>query len=60
MHRWLTREVGDPALREHLGSVTTIMKLAKDWRWFMDTLDRLHPKYNTTLLLPFKESNQKA
>lgn len=55
MHRWLTREVGDPALREHLGSVTTIMKLANDWRWFMDTLDRLHPKYNTTLLLPFKD-----
>jgi hypothetical protein len=61
MHRWLTREVGDPALREHLGSVTTIMKLAKDWRWFMGTLDRLHPKYNTTLLLPFnKERSEPA
>jgi hypothetical protein len=55
MHQWLTRDVGDPALRELLGSVTTIMKLARDWRWFIETLDRLHPRYGSTLLLPFPD-----
>lgn len=31
------------------------MKLADDWQWFIHKLDRVHPKFNTTLLLPFKE-----
>lgn len=51
----LTPDTGVPALREHLASVTTIMKLADDWQWFMNKLDRVHPKFNTTLLLPFKD-----
>lgn len=53
LHRRLTPDMGVPALREHLASAVTIMKLAPDWKWFMDKLDQLHPKFNTTLLLPF-------
>jgi hypothetical protein len=49
----LTSNLGYPALREHLGSVVTIMKLSKDWRRFYETLDRLHPQYGTTMPLPF-------
>ena len=48
-------DAGVPALREHLASVTTIMKLADEWQRFMNKLDRVHPRFNTTLLLPFKE-----
>ena len=51
----LMPDAGVPALREHLASVTTIMKLADEWQRFMNKLDRVHPRFNTTLLLPFNE-----
>lgn len=40
----LTQNVGYPKLREHLGSVVTLMKLSTDWDDFKAKLDRLHPK----------------
>ncbi len=49
----LTSNVGYPKLREHLGSVVAIMKLSSNWEDFMDKMDRLHPRYGETLLLPF-------
>ncbi len=49
----LTSNVGYPALKEHLGSVVTAMKLSKDWKSFYRVLDRLHPQYGTTMPLPF-------
>ena len=45
----LTTNIGYPKLREHLGSVVTIMKLSNSWREFMDNLDRLHPRYGHTI-----------
>jgi hypothetical protein len=36
----LTTNVGYPKLREHLGSVVTIMKLSANWQDFMGKLDR--------------------
>jgi hypothetical protein len=51
----LTSNVGYPKLREHLGSVVTIMKLSRDWRDFMHKLNNLHPRYEDNLLLPFAE-----
>ena len=47
----LTRNVGYPKLREHLGSVVTIMKLSDRWEDFRDTLDRIHPRYNQQISL---------
>ena len=41
----LTKNVGYPKLREHLGSVVTMMKLSNDWPSFYRTLDRLHPRH---------------
>lgn len=52
-HQALTRDKGYLALKEHLASVTTIMKLADDWKWFMSKLDKVHPKFEPQLLLPF-------
>lgn len=49
----LTQNIGYPKLREHLGSVVTLMRINKEWRPFLEQLDILHPKYNTTLSLPF-------
>lgn len=51
----LTGNIGYPKLREHLASVTTIMKLSVNYYDFMDKLDRIHPRYDRNLLLPFPE-----
>lgn len=51
----LTSNRGYPKLREHLGSIVTAMKLSDDWMDFMRKLDRLHPRYDETIQLPFDE-----
>jgi hypothetical protein len=54
-HRYfqrLTSNVGYPKLREHLGSVVTLMKLSDGWGDFVRMLDRIHPRYGDTMLLP--------
>jgi hypothetical protein len=48
----LTSNLGYPKLREHLGSIVTLMKLSGDWRDFEEKIDRIHPRYGNTLPLP--------
>lgn len=45
----LTQNTGYPKLREHLGSIVTLMKLSENWEDFMQVLDKLHPKFGSTL-----------
>lgn len=47
----LTSNVGYPKLREHLGSVVTLMKLSDRWSDFMEKVDRIHPRYNQQIPL---------
>jgi hypothetical protein len=47
----LTSNVGYPKLREHLGSVVTIMKLSENYADFTEKLDRIHPVYGKTMPL---------
>ena len=54
----LTANVGYPKLREHLGSVTSIMKLSDTWSQFMDRLDRIHPRYGDTIPMEFPDDGQ--
>jgi hypothetical protein len=49
----LTANIGYPKLREHLGSVVTIMKLSEDYTDFKNKLDRIHPSYGRTIPLSF-------
>lgn len=59
-HRYfqrLTSNVGYPKLREHLGSVVTLMKLSDTWADFIEKLDRIHPRYDQTLPLPLYEQD---
>lgn len=49
----LTTNVGYPNLREHLGSVVTLMKVSSDWKQFMLRLDEIHPRFGETMVLPF-------
>jgi P63C domain len=51
--RRLTEDLGHPKLREHLASVTTIMRLSNHYDDFEVKLDLIHPRYDTTLPLPF-------
>lgn len=48
----LSQNKGYPKLREHLGSVVTMMKLSNWYSDFTDKLDKIHPRYNTNLPLP--------
>jgi hypothetical protein len=50
--RRLTEDVGHPKMREHLASVTTIMKLSDEYEDFVVKLDRVHPRFDETLALP--------
>jgi hypothetical protein len=47
----LTQNSGYPKLRELLGSVVTLMKLSNNWDDFMEKINRLHPKYSSTISL---------
>ncbi len=51
----LTSNVGYPSLREHLGTVVAIMKLSGGWHDFMAKLDRIAPRFGSTLALPFDD-----
>jgi len=50
----LTQNTGYPKLREHLGSVVTLMKLSDSWDDFMRKMDRMHPKFSSTIPLDFE------
>jgi len=49
----LTSNIGYPKLREHLGSVVTLMKLSRDWDDFVLKLDQIHPRVGDPAMLPF-------
>jgi hypothetical protein len=51
----LTSNLGYPKLREHLGSVVTLMRLSRDWKDFERKLDLIHPRIGDTIPLPFED-----
>jgi hypothetical protein len=51
-HQWLTDDVGNPALAQHLHAVITLMRVAMNWSQFKAMLDVAHPKRGDTLQLP--------
>lgn len=54
----LTTHTGYPKLREHLGSVVTLMKLSDDYDDFKQKLDRIHPRVGDTMPLPFDDAGR--
>lgn len=57
MHQQLTPEVGHPKLREHIASVTTVMKLNSNWEDFIAMLDRAHPIIDPNMPPPLFETD---
>jgi hypothetical protein len=53
--QWLTEDVGDPRLREHLAAVIALMRASNDWDHFMRAIDRALPKYGDTYQLPYDD-----
>jgi hypothetical protein len=51
-HQWLTDDVGNPALSQHLHAVITLMRVSKTWSQFKLMLDQALPKRGDTLRLP--------
>ena len=49
----LTRNIGYPKLREHLGAVVAYMTMSKHHLEFIDKLDRFRPRYGEQYRLPF-------
>ncbi len=56
----LTSNTGYPKLREHLGSVVTLMKLSKDWKDFQLKLNQIHPRYDDTMMLPLDINDEEG
>jgi hypothetical protein len=57
-HQMLTTNEGYPMLRQHLGSVVTLMKLSSDWPDFKGKLERIHPPWGSTPELPLDFGNE--
>lgn len=58
LHRRLTQDIGHPKLREHLASVTTIMKLSSTYPDFIGKLNRIHPRFGETVQLDLEEEDR--
>ena len=44
-HQFLTRDIGHPALTEHISNVTFLMASCSDWNDFKSRLDKAKPKF---------------
>jgi hypothetical protein len=57
LHQWLTEEIGNPMLAQHIYSLVMFQRLALSngygWNRFVKMVDRVHPRKGATLELPF-------
>lgn len=57
LHQWLTEDIGDPMLAQHLHSLVMFQRLALSngygWNRFVKMVDKVLPKRGSNLKLPF-------
>ncbi len=53
--QWLTADVGDPRLREHLWATIVLMKASISWDQFMRAINRALPRYGHTIEMPLDD-----
>lgn len=58
LHRRLTEQVGHPRLKEHLASVTTIMKLSRDYPDFINKMNQIHPRFGDTFAMELDDDDR--
>lgn len=55
-HQWLSDDVGNPMLAQHLTSILTLQRLAiargHSWKRFVQSVDQVMPRYGDTMVLP--------
>ena len=60
-HQWLTEDVGNPMLAQHLHSVIMFQRLAINsgygWNRFVKMLDQVLPRKGSNLELPLDDTN---
>jgi hypothetical protein len=63
LHQWLTDDVGDPMLAQHLTSLLTLQRLAiangHGWRRFVQTVDQVMPRHGATMSLPLEFEDER-
>ena len=57
-HQWLSVDIGNPALSQHLFAVITLMKASSSWEKFYRLLDRSLPKKKSQILLELDDPNE--
>lgn len=64
LHQWLTEDVGNPILAQHLHSLVMFQRLAIasgfGWNRFVKMVDRVMPKRGATLEIPFPDEEWAA
>ncbi len=55
--QWLTENIGDPRLREHLWKVIGIMQVFEEWEPFYKALNRILPRFSKEPLLAMIEND---
>lgn len=55
----LTKNVGYPKLKEHLGAVVAYMRISKTWDEFMSLLNEHYPRAGDTKMLPMDYDQKK-
>lgn len=53
-HQWLSEDIGNPALAQHLHAVIGLMRAADSWEQFMRMMDRSFPKRGSNMELELK------
>lgn len=54
-HQWLTTDVGNPALAQHLHAVIALMKASSTWEAFYRLIRRAFPKKGSTIEMPLDD-----
>jgi hypothetical protein len=62
LHQWLTGDIGDPMLAQHLHSIIMFQRLAiangYGWNRFVKMVDKVLPKKGAMYLIPFPEPEE--
>lgn len=53
--QYLTQDIGNPALKEHLSNVIFLMRSCNEWEDFKYRLDLAKPKFGNNLRFPFQK-----
>ncbi len=53
--QWLTSDIGDPRLREHMAATIALMKASNNWDHFVRAMNRALPRYGDTIEMALEE-----